>query len=177
MRAASSVEPVREAVVREVGFSPTVVTDILVMNPIAEANGATFPFLDHPRIVLFTDPPEPESQIGEFSDWIDLLTVHEMTHLVHLLRPSRNPMQRLLSRWTSLDPIVLSAPRWTLEGYATVVEGRLTGSGRPNSALRAAILRKWAISGRLPSYTQLNSDRRFFGMSMAYLAGRTSIQE
>jgi hypothetical protein len=175
-RAASDIESVREAVVREVGFSPPQITDILVVNPIAESNGATLPFLDHPRIVLFTDPPEPESQIGEFSDWIDLLTVHEMAHLVHLLRPSRNPLQRMLSHLLPINPIALSAPRWVLEGYATVIEGRLTGSGRPASSIRAAILRKWAISGRLPAYSQLNSDRRFLGMSMAYLAGSAFLE-
>ncbi len=176
MRAASDIESVRSAVVREVGFEPEKVTDILVMNPIAESNGATLPLLDHPRIVLFTEPPEPESQIGEFHNWIDLLTTHEMTHLVHLLQPSRNTTQRLLAHLLPLNPITLSAPRWLIEGYATVIEGRITGSGRPASSIRAAILRKWAISGRLPSYSQLNSDRRFLGMSMAYLVGSAYLE-
>jgi hypothetical protein len=56
------------------------------------------------------------------------------------------------------------------------VEGRITGSGRPSSSIRAAILRKWAVSGRLPSYGQLNSDARFMGMSMAYLAGSAYLE-
>ena len=175
-RVASDIESVRDAVVREVGFAPEQVTDVLVVNPIAESNGLTLPLLDHPRIVLFTEQPEPESQIGEFRTWIDLVTTHEMAHLVHLLRPSRNPTQRLLARLLPLNPITLSAPRWVLEGYATVVEGRLTGSGRPASSIRAAILRKWAVSGRLPSYGQLSSDHRFFGMSMAYLVGSAYLE-
>ena len=175
-RAASRIEPVRDAVVREVGYEPEQITDILVMNPLADANGLTLPLLDHPRIVLFAEPPPPESQVGEFSDWIDLLTVHETTHLVHLLRPSRNPMQRLLSRVLPLNPITLTAPRWVLEGYATVLEGRITGSGRPGSSIRAAILRQWAISGQLPSYSQLDSDQRFMGMSMAYLVGSAYLE-
>src|SRR5882724_7196430 len=95
----------------------------------------TLPLLRAPRIVYFTEPPDPESTIGEYSDWIDLLTVHETTHLVHLMRPSRNARQRLLERLLPLNPITLDAPRWVLEGYATVVEGRITGSGRPHSAL------------------------------------------
>lgn len=173
---ASHIESVRDAVVSEVGFSPMEITDIVVMNPIADANGITLPLLGRPRIILYTDPPEPESQIGEFNDWIDLLTTHEMTHLVHLLRPSRNPMQRFLSRLLGLNPITLSAPRWVMEGYATVEEGRVTGWGRPNGAMRAAILRKWAISGRLPTYAQLNSDRSFAGMAMAYLGGSAFLE-
>src|SRR5260221_1488527 len=175
-RAASRLESVRSAVVKEVGFAPEKVTDVLVVNPIADPNGMTLPLLDAPRIVYFTEPPDPESTIGEYSDWIDLLTVHETTHLVHLMRPSRNATQRLLERVLPLNPITLDAPRWVLEGYATVVEGRITGSGRPNSALRAAVLRKWAISGRLPSYGQLNSGRQFLGMSMAYLAGSAYLE-
>ena len=175
-RAAARIESVREAVVREVGFSPKQTTDVVIGNPIAESNGVTLPFLDHPRIVLFTDAPKPESQIGEFGEWIDLLMTHEMTHLVHLLRPSRNPFQRFVSNLVSLNPITLSAPRWVLEGYATVEEGRITGWGRPNSSLRAAILRQWALSGRLPTYAQLNSDRSFAGMAMAYITGSAFLE-
>lgn len=175
-RAASRLESVRAAVVAEVGFPEETVTDVVVENPTADANGLTIALLDTPRIILFAEPPEPETEIGEYSDWIDLLTVHETAHLVHLLRPSRNPFDRMLARVIPLNPITLHAPRWVLEGYATVIEGRITGSGRPSGAMRAAILRTWAMNGQLPAYDQLNSDRRFLGMSMAYLAGSAFLE-
>lgn len=175
-RAASRLESIRAAVVAEVGFSPTVVTDVLVMNPVAESNGMALPLLDNPRMVFWTEPPSPDQQIGEYSDWIDLLAVHEVAHLVHLLRPSRNPMQRVVERVVPISPITFRGPRWVLEGYATVVEGRLTGAGRPSSSIRAAIVRKWAQAGRLPSYGQLNSNQEFAGMSMAYLMGSAYLE-
>ncbi|MEA2416968.1 MAG: hypothetical protein QOI58_3625, partial [Thermoanaerobaculia bacterium] len=175
-RAAARLESVRAAVVAEVGFAPEAVTDVLIENPSADANGITIPLLDTPRIVLYAEPPEPETQIGEYSSWIDLLTVHETAHLVHLLRPSRNPFDRALAHLLPLNPITLHAPRWVLEGYATLIEGRITGSGRPSGAMRAAVLRTWAMNGQLPTYTQLNSDRRFLGMSMAYLAGSAFLE-
>jgi hypothetical protein len=176
LRAASRLEAIRDAVVQEVGFAPQQITDVIVMNPAADPNGITLPLLDSPRIILYTEAAGPELEIGDYTEWIDLLAVHEVTHLIHLLRPSRNPMQQIFGRVLPLDPITLRAPRWVLEGYATVVEGRLTGSGRPGSAMRAAVLRRWAEAGRLPSYGQLAANRSFMGMSMAYLAGSAYLE-
>lgn len=173
---AARIESIRDAVVAEVGFAPERITDVVVENPLADPNGITYSLLGSPRIVLFTEPPGPELQIGEFGDWPALLTTHEMTHLVHLLRPSRNRWQQRLEKILPLDPIALGAPRWVLEGYATLIEGRITGSGRPSGSMRAAILRTFAREGRLPSYAQLSSDRRFLGMSMAYLAGSAFLE-
>ena len=70
-----------------------------------------------------------------------------------------------------LSPIAANAPRWVVEGYATYVEGRVTGSGRPNHAYRAAILRQFALEGRLPGYGQLNGGSGWVYGSFAYLAG------
>lgn len=176
-RAASRLESIREAVSNEVGFAPAQTIDVLVTNPIADPNGIAWPLLDTPRMIFYAEPPGPDEQIGAYGHWIDLLAVHETTHLVHMLRPSRNPLQRVIEKSIlPLNSITMRAPRWVLEGYATVVEGRLTGSGRPSSTTRALILRRWAESGRLPSYDQLNSDRRFLGMSMAYLAGSAFLE-
>ena len=177
MRAAERLESVRDAVSKEVGFAPPQIIDVIITNPDAQANGLAWPFLDTPRMILFAEPPGPDEVIGAYGHWIDLLTVHEMTHLVHMLRPSRNPLSRIIERFAlPLNPITLRAPRWVLEGYATVIEGRLTGSGRPASTIRALILRRWAETGRLPSYSQMNSDRRFAGMAMAYLMGSAYLE-
>ncbi|HYI08699.1 MAG TPA: hypothetical protein VEK57_06485 [Thermoanaerobaculia bacterium] len=177
MRAASRLESIRLAVSKEVGFTPPQKIDVLIGNPVARANGSAWPLLDTPRMIFFTEPPGPDEQLGAFGHWIDLLAVHETAHLVHMLRPTRNPLGRVLEKSVlPFNPITLRAPRWVLEGYATVVEGRLTGAGRPTSTIRALILRRWAENGRLPSYGQLNSDQRFLGMSMAYLMGSAYLE-
>jgi len=176
VRAATQLESIRDAVARETGFASETRADVIVVDPLASPNGLTYPLLDTPRIVLYAEPAEPGGQLGEFGDWINLLITHEMTHLEHLMRPSRNPTRHLLEQIVPVGPMALSAPRWVSEGYATLIEGRLTGSGRPSSAFRAAVLRKWAQSGQLPTYAQLNSDRRFLGMSMAYLMGSAFLE-
>jgi WD40 repeat protein len=176
-RAAARLDSIREQVVAEVGFAPLEVVDVLVSDPIANPNGQALPFLGWPRMILWTSPPGPESEIGHYTDWTELVAVHEETHLVHLLRPSRNPARRLLEAMIPLGPITENAPRWVMEGYATVVEGRLTSSGRPHGDLRASILRRWAQGGKLPSYSRLASDSESWrGMSMAYLLGSAYLE-
>lgn len=176
-RAASRLESIRDAVSAEVGFSPPQKIDVVIANPYADPNGVAWPFLDTPRMIFFAEPPGPDEQIGAYGHWIDLLAVHETAHVVHMLRPTRNPLGRAFEKFVlPLNPITLRAPRWVLEGYATVIEGRLTGAGRPTSTIRALILRRWAENGRLPSYDQLDSDQRFLGMSMAYLMGSAYLE-
>ena len=175
--AAGRMESIRERLIAEIGYAPPQKIDVLIMDPMAQANGSAWPFLANARMVLWTNPPGPESVIGNHADWIELLAVHEEAHLVHLLRPSRNPMRQLMSRLLPLGPIGLASPRWVSEGYATVMEGDFTGSGRPNSAIRASILREWARAGRLPSYGQMANDSgSFMGMSMAYLMGSAYLE-
>ena len=177
LRAAARLEAVRDRVIAEVGYAPPQVVDIVVSDPVAQPNGMALPLLVSPRMVLWTSPPGPASGIGFYSDWIELLTLHEETHLAHMLRPSRSPARRLAEELLPVGPITLKAPRWVHEGYATLVEGKLTGSGRPNGDLRAAILRQRALAGRLPTYQQMASDSQsWLGMSMAYLAGSAYLE-
>lgn len=178
MRVASKLESIRTVVDAEVGYLPPQVTDVIVADPVAQANGSAWPFLGAPRMIFWASPPPPASALGHESDWGELLAIHEWVHVAHLTRPSRRLLTRL--QWVlspvSLGPIS-TAPRWISEGYATVLEGKLTGQGRPYSDYRAAILRTWAQAGRLPTYEQLDSDASsWMGMSMAYLAGSAYLE-
>ncbi len=170
-RTASAIEAIHERVTDFVGYRPPKPIDVLVEDPAAEANGMAFPFLDRPVIILWTSPPEAESGIGDYGEWMELLLTHEMAHIAHLTRPRNRP--RLLERLLPLPvgPVLLNSPRWVAEGYATVVEGALTGSGRPRSSYRAMVLRRFAIEGKLPSYGALSSSSGWLGGSMAYLVG------
>jgi hypothetical protein len=170
-RMTSSLEGIHAEVTAFVGYSPPRPVDVVVSDPAADANGYALPFLDRPSMVLWAYPPDVESSLGDFGDWMDLLSVHELAHVVHLTRPRNRA--GILSRLAPvpLGPITLTAPRWVIEGYATVVEGALTGSGRPNSAFRAMVLRRFAIEGKLPSYGALSGLSGWLGGSMAYLVG------
>jgi hypothetical protein len=170
-RAAAAIENIHAEVVRHAGFTPTTRVDVIVEDPQAAANGLAIPVVDRPVIILWTSPPASDSPIGSFVDWPQLLLTHEFAHIAHLTR-SDSRVWTILRYVTPLPVGPLSvSPRWVKEGYATVVEGAVTGSGRPSSSLRAMVLRRLAVEGKLPEYRQLNATRGWLAAGMAYLAG------
>ena len=175
---AQRIEGIRDQVTAVVGFSPPHRVHIVVDDPVNDANGYAFPALDAPTIVLWPTPPDPRAEIGNARVWQELLATHEFTHVAHLTRPSRNRWQRLL--WSispvPLGPITTKAPRWVLEGYATYVEGKVTGSGRPNNAWRAAIIRQFALEGKLPTYATMSATGGWETGSFAYLVGSAYLE-
>ena len=106
-RTASSIEAIHAGVTDFVGYAPPQPIDVVVADPVADPNGMAFPFLDRPVVVLWAYPPDTESGIGDYTDWMDLLSVHEVAHIAHLARPRNRA--GLLSRLLPL-PVGPSAP-------------------------------------------------------------------
>jgi hypothetical protein len=175
---AARMEGIRKQVGHVVGFLPPRRVHIVVDDPANDPNGAAFTTLDAPTIVLYPTPPDPREEIGNFRVWGELVATHEFAHVAHLNRPSRNRLKNLYLSLSPvpLGPIPLDAPRWALEGYATYVEGKVTGTGRPNHAWRAAVLRQFALEGRLPSYGQLSATGPWQTGNFAYLAGSAYLE-
>ncbi len=174
---AGSIEGIYGGVTDFVGYASPRPIDVVVSDPAADANGMAIPFLDRPEVVLWTSPPDAETGLGDYTDWTELLATHELAHIVHLTRP-RNRSSRLLTRLSPVPfgPLALSSPRWVMEGYATLVEGALTGSGRPGGSFRAMVLRQFGIEGKLPEYSELSSTGGWLSGSMAYLVGSAYLE-
>lgn len=174
---AERMESVRGAVAERVGYSYPHKIDLIVEDPFNQPNGSAWPSLTYPAMRFWATPPSPTSVIGNSRGWGDILSVHEYAHLAHLLRPSRKPFSLLLGI-ASIVPVgpLTFAPAWVTEGYATLIEGELTGSGRPNGAMRPAILRSLALDGYLPTYAELDQVARFNGGAMRYLVGSAYLE-
>jgi hypothetical protein len=175
---AERADAIDSAVTHVVGFTPATKTQVVVDNPYSIPNGSAWPYLTDPIIYLWAMPPDPRDDIGEFRDWGEMLVSHEFGHIAHLTRPSRNSSFEAIWRILPVDlgPIAQRSPRWVIEGYATFIEGRVTGSGRPHGVWRPALLRQLALEGQLPRYENLNASGAFEGGSFAYLAGSAFLE-
>ena len=148
--------------------------DVVVFDPFNDSNGFAIPFSNRPIMALFATPPQSNSIISNSSSWQQLLSLHEYVHLVHIGQPSRQSFKQSLSKYWDLYDIYKSSgmPRWVTEGYATLLESKLTGRGRLFDVQVEAMLLQFAREGALPKYSELsNTSGRYQIGSMAYLVG------
>jgi len=177
LHAAGEIEAIHDRVTAFIGYVPPRRIEVVVADPAADANGEAIPFLDRPEVILWTSPPESESSLGDYGDWMELVATHEIAHVAHLTRPrNRSGGLLVLLSPAPFGPLALRSPRWVTEGYATLVEGALTGSGRPGSAFRAMVLRRLGIEGKLPEYSALDGTGTWLGGSVAYLVGSAYLE-
>jgi hypothetical protein len=175
LHVARQILDVEDRVSALVGHRPRQRIQVIVDDPAGVSNGMAGP---GPILYLWPTPPGPRSMIGETRGWGEVLTVHEYAHVAHLNRQSRNPIRAWLLQNAPLPltPLLLGTPTWVSEGYATWIEGVVTGAGRPNGVSRPALLRTWALEGQIPTYADLNGGTGFLGGAYPYLLGSAFLE-
>ncbi|MBC7844348.1 MAG: hypothetical protein H7099_18700 [Gemmatimonadaceae bacterium] len=168
---APRLDAMHDAVANLVGYAPPGRTTIVIDDPYNVANGKAIPILGAPVVHFWVTPPGPTDQIANHRGWGIKLASHEFAHIAHLSRPARRTQWFWHLLPAQVSPLAVFTPRWALEGYATWIEGKLTGSGRPHGTWRPSLLRELALAGRLPSYGALSTGGGYKGGSLAYLAG------
>ena len=147
--------------------------DAYIIDPFNASNGFAYPLSNKPFMALFATPPLSDSIISNSSSWQQLLVLHEYVHLVHLGQKNRATWRNTLANWFDIyDAIQIKGERWVSEGYATLLESKLSGRGRLYHSGVEAIIQQFAREGTLPTYEQLsNASGTYLSGSMAYLVG------
>ena len=129
--------------------------DLVITDHADVANGYATPFPSN-RIVLYARTPVDSFLLGNFDDWLELLIVHELTHIFHLDRTGRYNLRWLFGRIPT--PVfgfpAFATPRWVIEGIGTWYESGLTGAGRVLGTYHDMVLRTAALEGRFESIGQ-----------------------
>ncbi|OBP13349.1 hypothetical protein A5320_18730 [Rheinheimera sp. SA_1] len=147
--------------------------EVVLFDPNNAPNGFALPLSHQPTMALFATPPQSDMVLHHMTGWMQLVALHEYVHLVHLAQPHRREWQNQAGKYMQFaDLLRLQTPRWASEGYATLLESRLTGYGRLYSHFAEAWLQQLALEGALPEYNTLNSSKgRYQASGFAYLVG------
>ncbi len=112
-----------------------------------------FPFN---QIVISLAHPTPDSEMGNFRDWVPMVLAHEMT-LIFIFNAGPSYLQFMRNIFGNLSIFYPMArfPRWLMEGLAIYGESLLQEGGRLNNADFDILLREILRDGSIPSYLTL----------------------
>jgi hypothetical protein len=132
---------------------------VILVDQHDSSNGWATPF-PYNVIEISAAAPRGGELIGNTSDWLRLVFVHEYTHILHLDR-SRGLFgagRRVFGRHPLAMPNVFT-PSWQIEGIATHYESLDTGEGRVPAGDFRLLLDRASAAGRFASLDRASSDR------------------
>lgn len=95
------------------------------------ANGYAMAF-PHNFISLFDFPPLDRGQLSSSPQWMKILVLHELTHIIHIDH-TEGFIDTLRSLFGSIVKPQMVVPRWVTEGIAVWAETEFTSGGRNRS--------------------------------------------
>lgn len=149
--------------------------DIIIADNSDLTNGLARPFPSN-RIVIWARPPVEELTLANYTDWIDLVIAHELTHVFQhdqagrAGRALRTAFGRIPWAWPVFPTIGI--PRWNSEGLATVIESEHTGAGRVYGSYHEMVVRTAILENDFPSIDRVSGETPIWpGGNRAYIYG------
>ena len=138
----------------EVGWSPKLKTEIVLVDNTDSANGYAMT-LPVNTIVIFVTAPFEDSTLSHYEDWTDAILTHEYTHILHIDNVGGLPKALRLGfgRIVSVNRL---SPGWVTEGYATFQETVHTPWGRGRSTVSDMIKRMTVLETDFPRLGNLD---------------------
>ncbi|MDH5217338.1 MAG: hypothetical protein OEX19_06570, partial [Gammaproteobacteria bacterium] len=171
-RLAPKSEQVHKTLSEYFDWQPGEKTHVVLTDKIDATNGtATVMFSN--SIVLYTSPPYEPFGLEDFDNWLELVFIHEYTHILHLDMSGGLPkhLRWILGRFYLLFPNAFM-PRWLVEGIATYIEtDEKTDSGRGNSTYFRALMRMEIENGFLSAGNVSQIMESWPGLTRWYLYG------
>ena len=153
-----------------VGWTPSDVTDIALIDSSESANGSAGA-LPYNAIRLLVTAPEDMSPLGDVDDWYLELVTHEYTHILHTdhIRGLPAIVNAVLGKTLAPNQV---QPRWILEGLGVYEESARTSAGRLRNSQWDMFMRADVLGDNIASIDQLsNIVRRWPQGNLYYLYG------
>ena len=168
-RAGERAERAHAALSSSFSSSPSGRIDLVLVDHVDFSNGFAN-VVPSNRITVYARPPVDGRSLGYFDDWMELVIVHELTHIFHLdrTRGLGRLVRGLVGRYPATWPFFpgRATPTWITEGIATYYESARTDAGRVLGTWQDMVLRTAALEGRLDRLDQAS------GQSPVWPAGQ-----
>lgn len=173
--AVDAAERARTLIARFLTSPPSGRVDIILSDNVDYTNGSATPFPSN-RITIYAKPPVDAPGLDYYRDWIDLVVLHELTHIFQIDQTGsvgsalRSVFGRLPLTWP-LFP-ALTTPGWSIEGLGVDVESRFTGFGRTNGSFHEMVVRTATLEDEIDRMDRLNEGSAIWpGGQRAYIYG------
>lgn len=145
------------ALTLDFGWAVPQMIEVIITDDTDSANGSAM-VMPRPEIRLYATPPTLDSSLQFNDDWLRLLIVHELAHVVSLQIHSALP--RVVN--SVFGDVYLPnqfSPRWFYEGIAVLSETIHTSAGRIRAPEFSMAMRTDTLEGRFLALDDLSNPR------------------
>lgn len=151
-------------------WEPARRTHVNVLDKLDIANGSATVYARN-TMNIYGMPPESDSVLGFYDDWLRVLVYHEYVHILHLdtIGGASPYINFVIGKQSNPNQ---TAPRWFIEGFATYHESKRTRGGRVSGSTWKMWARTAALEGTLLDLGGVaGSPTQWPGGNSAYLYG------
>lgn len=147
-KAAHIFEDIHPEITEKWNWKPWGKSEVVLTDSTDEANGMTS-VLPYNWMIIYVAPPDPDSSLAHYDDWMRTLLIHEYTHLVQIdavggfMHFPRVFLGKLVS------PSGLN-PTWMREGISEYDETIMTSGGRGRGSYSEMIVRTAVLDDAFP---------------------------
>lgn len=168
-RMATIAEKVYAELVPKWKWKPWGRTEIVITDTTGISNALTTP-IPYNYILFFVTPPQGDSTLNYYENWLEDIFRHEFVHVLHLdMYGGPNiPLRWVFGRLVTPNALT---PGWVREGISTQQES-LTGKGRVHNSFSAMMLRVDIYNNQFLSLDQMAGNQFTWpGSNAAYIYG------
>lgn len=149
----SIAERVHDRLTSKLEWQPWGRTHVVVVDKTDSANGLAT-VIPSNYLLLYVTPPDADSALDHYKNYLELLFTHEYTHILHIDQHHRvaSPARWIFGKLISPNGLT---PGWMREGMATWEETIETGRGRGYSSYSEMIIRTAILENKFPAIDQI----------------------
>lgn len=151
-------------------WKPWSYTEVVLTDSTDIPNGLAA-VLPYNWMLIYITPPDPDSVLGHYEDYLRMLLVHEYTHIVQIdaVGGALWPLRLVGGKSVAVSGM---NPKWMREGIAQFDETYFTKGGRGRGSYSEMVIRTSVLDGVFPALDQADGlGWKWPGGSSAYIYG------